>query len=273
AYATPPEVNARPGLTTIDMRRGTLEAERDAFIPLDWNRSWLQYQLPRLNDVAAIIVECPPDDGGQEHASDWLYELAREASLVNTLFVLDEVVTGFRYGLQGASGHYGLNGLVDLYCFGKTIGNGFPIAALAGRKHIMDELTKGVHFSGTFFGFPLGLAAAKATLRQLRESPPWDHLYDVGNYLKEQWNALPIPYKLHGHPTRPVIDDDTLDDAFDDLRRHLFNRGHIWVDHPIYVTTAHTSADVDALVTAAGGVGTVKLLLLGLGSVGTRHCS
>ena len=104
--------------------------------------------------------------------------------------------------------------------------------------------------SGTFFGAPICLEAAHATLRRLRSEPPWPHLYEVGEYLKKEWNAA-VPYQLVGHPTRPIIDDATKDDDFVSLRRYLFNRGNIVVDHPWYVSTAHKKEHVDALVAAA----------------------
>ncbi len=221
-----------------------MQAEKEAFVPLAWGEipktsSWREY--------AAVVIECPPQDKGQAFASKWLRGLTEKARSNGTLFVLDEVVTGFRYAPGGAAEYYRIQGRVDLYCFGKTIGNGFPVAALAGRKAIMGELTNGVHFSGTFFGNPLSLAAAKATLCQLRLEPPWEHLYEVGGYLKEQWSALDLPWGLVGHPTRPVLKPEGLP-KLDDLRRFLFQRGHVIVDHPWFVTTAHTKEDVDDLV-------------------------
>jgi adenosylmethionine-8-amino-7-oxononanoate aminotransferase len=228
----------------IDMRRGTLEAEREAFVPLDWLGD-----ISPLNDIAAVVVECPPDDRGYEEAAAWLRALIDMAHDAGALFVLDEVVTALRYAPGGAAEYYGLQGQVDLYCFGKTLGNGYPVACLAGRKAIMDELTNGVHFSGTFFGEPLGLAAARATLERAHSDPPWDHLYAVGQYLVAEWNALGLEWQLVGHPTRPVIEPRTKE--FKSLRQHLFARGHIVVDCPWYVTTATTTADVDALVSRA----------------------
>lgn len=248
AYATPPKANAR-GALPMDMRRGTLEAEREAFVPLEWlgdfssrtgALSW------HAKEIAAVIVECPPDDKGQDAGRVWLNTLADMTHERGALFILDEVVTGFRYGPGGAAEYYDLQGKVDLYCFGKTLGNGYPISALAGKSSVMQELANGVHFSGTFFGEPIGLATAKATLHQLLEHPPWEHLYEIGEFLKLQWNTLDLPWKLIGHPTRPVLDGD--DDRLDDLRRWLFRHGHIIVSAPWYVSTATEKADVFDLV-------------------------
>ena len=265
------------GLDPDDNTRGTLRAEQDAYVPLDWldfqklDKTLVQPEkfpgtgAARVGpvacecDVAAVIVECPPDDGGREKAAQFLHACADKAHAVGALFILDEVVTGFRYGFGGAAGYYGLLGKVDLYAFGKTISNGYPISALAGKAEIMQELAgrpgiKGkTHYSGTWFGEPLGLAAARATLHQLLEEPPYDHLYELGEYLIEQWNRLKLPWKLVGHPTRPIVDPRADKTGFVDLRRHLFRKGFIVCDHPWFVTVAHAREDVDALVAAAKG--------------------
>jgi glutamate-1-semialdehyde aminotransferase len=270
-----------------DNRRGTLRVERNAYMRLEWLDSRVLQPLEQeaslwgdvLKDayldagIATIIVECPPVDGGREEAGQWLRDVAQYAQDCGALFILDEVVTGFRYAPGGAAEYYDILGLPDLYCFGKTLGQGVPIAALAGKAEIMEELAgregQGgkTHASGTHFGEPLGLAAAKWTLQALREDPPWPHLYAIGNYLKDQWNALGLPWHLVGHPTRPVLEplekpvprlhgveaeNGELARRLVSLRRHLFARGHIFVAHPLYVSMATTEEDVDALCEAAG---------------------
>lgn len=259
AYAAPPTP-----FDADDNRLGTLQAERAAYHRLKWlgieelasgTSDWRDFiSSVKWSEIAAIIIECPPVDGGQEKARYWLQGLADWAHWNDSLFVLDEVVTGFRYGPDGAAGYYGLSNKVDLYCFGKTLGNGYPIAALAGKKSIMDWLSEApvggkVHWSGTWAGEPLGLAAAIAMLWQLKEQPPWKHMYALGKFLKERWNALDLPYKLKGHPTRPVMEG--TDARFDDLRRYLFKHGHIVCAHPWYATMAHTRDDVEELVKLA----------------------
>ena len=246
AFASPPTP-----FDPDDNRQGTLQADRDNYVSL----SWLGDIPTSLYDIAAVIIECPPIDGGKTQAAKWLQRLARKSRADGALFVLDEVVTGLRYGPGGAAEYYGIQGLVDLYCFGKTIGNGYPVSALAGKKHAMDWLVDKpggggkVHWSGTWAGEPFGLAAALATLERVRTEPPWDYMIDMGTLLKQKWNALDLPWKLRGHPTRPVLVGD--DPRLDDLRRYLFRYRHIVCKHPWYATVAHTQSDIVALVEAA----------------------
>ena len=249
-FATPPERQVRPGTNEIDMRGGCLQAEKDAYIPLEW----LGHLEPNdFKQSAAVFLETPPHDGGQDVATVWLHAVAEMAHKYGCLCVLDEVVTGIRYQASGATGYYQLGDKVDLVCFGKTIGNGFPVSALVGKMEYMDKLRAGTHASGTFFGNPIGLAAVVATLTHFQEQPPWGYIHALGNQLKAEWNELDIPWKLIGHPTRPIIDPESDMNGYDDLRRHLFREGIIVVDHPWFATTAHTQADITALVQGVKG--------------------
>jgi len=229
AYCTP------PGVSGVEKRGGTLQAERDAFVPLEWGKDPNEIIF---DDLAAVVIEVPSEDS----PSTWAMEIAKNAHRRGALFILDEVKTAFRYGPNGAAGFYGLEGSVDLYCFGKTLGNGYPVSCLAGKEAVMDELTGTVHYSGTFFGEPIGLSLAKVTLTRLRTNPPWDHLYEVGSYLVEEWNRTNSTFPLLGHPSRPELKEDLPDYG------SLFRHGHIARRSPWYVTTMTTKDDVDALV-------------------------
>ena len=90
-------------------------------------------------------------------------ELARKHG---ALLIFDEVITGFRIAPGGAQGHFGV--IPDLATFGKAIGGGVPLSAVAGRKEIMEQMfTGGVVFGGTFNGNPLSLTGADACLTEL----------------------------------------------------------------------------------------------------------
>ena len=249
-FATPPERQVRPGTNEIDMRGGCLQAEKDAYIPLEWLGELYE---PDFRRSAAVFIETPPHNAEPEEAIPWLHALADIAHKHSCLVILDEVVTGIRYQSSGATGYYQLGDKVDLVCFGKTIGNGFPVSALVGKMEYMDKLRAGTHASGTFFGNPIGLAAVVATLSHFEEQPPWGYIHALGNQLKAEWNELDIPWKLIGHPTRPIIDPESDMNGYDDLRRHLFREGIIVVDHPWFTTTAHTQADITALVQGVKG--------------------
>ena len=122
------------------------------------------------DDVAGVIVE--PVMGnlgvipGRREFIEYLRKITRE---YGSLLIFDEVITGFRLGLSGASGYYNVK--PDLVTLGKIIGGGFPVGAIAGRPDVMDELSpKGKVFNaGTFNAHPVTMAAGLATLEILEQ--------------------------------------------------------------------------------------------------------
>jgi glutamate-1-semialdehyde 2,1-aminomutase len=80
------------------------------------------------------------------------------------VLILDEVMTGFRFGLQGAQGYYGIE--ADLTCLGKVIGGGMPVGAFGGKREFMEQIAPlgPVYQAGTLSGNPIAMAAGLATL-------------------------------------------------------------------------------------------------------------
>jgi glutamate-1-semialdehyde 2,1-aminomutase len=120
--------------------------------------------------TAAILVEpIAANMGLVAPADDFLEGLRDRATRHGALLVCDEVITGFRVGVGGAQGRYGIT--PDLSIFGKVIGGGLPLAAVGGRADVMDELAPlgPVYQAGTLSGNPLATAAGLAVLAELDE--------------------------------------------------------------------------------------------------------
>ncbi len=125
-------------------------------------------------DLAVVIVEAVPANYGllpQRH--EWLARLAARTRDAGALFVLDEVITGFRTGLTGAAGAFDLE--PDLVCYGKVIGGGFPVGAYAGRRQLMDLVAPAgpVYQAGTLSANPIGMRAGLATLEEMARTDGW----------------------------------------------------------------------------------------------------
>ncbi len=117
------------------------------------------------SDIAAVIIEPIAGNMGVVPASPgFLNFLREETEKMGALLIFDEVITGFRVGMQGAQGIYGIT--PDLSCFGKIIGGGFPAAAFGGKKEIMDCLAPlgSVYQAGTLSGNPVAMEAGYQTL-------------------------------------------------------------------------------------------------------------
>ncbi len=140
-------------------------------------RSFFQSN-PMAGQVAAVIVEPVAGNMGVVPPEPGFLEMLREETLrVGALLIFDEVMTGFRVGLQGAQGLYGIN--PDLTCFGKVIGGGFPVAAVGGKAAIMDHLAPlgQVYQAGTLSGNPVAMRAGWETLCQIEQPGFYEDLF------------------------------------------------------------------------------------------------
>jgi glutamate-1-semialdehyde 2,1-aminomutase len=122
--------------------------------------------------IAAVIVEPVAANMGVVcPAPGFLEGLRERCTAEGTLLIFDEVITGFRLGLAGAQGLYGIR--PDLTAFGKIIGAGMPVGAYGGRRDIMEVVAPSgpVYQAGTLSGNPIATAAGIAQLTYLRDHP------------------------------------------------------------------------------------------------------
>ena len=127
--------------------------------------------------IACVIVEpvagnmnCIPPSPG------FLQTLRNVCNESGAVLIFDEVMTGFRVGLCGAQGHFGIT--PDLTTLGKVIGGGMPVGAFGGRRDIMERLSPSgpVYQAGTLSGNPLAMAAGIETLKQISQPGFYDAL-------------------------------------------------------------------------------------------------
>jgi len=146
--------------------------------------------------VACVVVEpvagnmgvVPPEAG-------FLEALRRICDSHGALLVFDEVITGFRLGLGGAQGLFGVR--PDLTALGKIIGGGLPVGAYGGRRDLMERVAPSgpVYQAGTLAGNPLAMAAGRETLRVLEETPAlYARLESLGERLEEGLREAAAPW-------------------------------------------------------------------------------
>lgn len=120
--------------------------------------------------IAAVVVEPVAANMGVVPPKEGFLQFLRDITAENgTVLIFDEVITGFRLGLSGAAGYFGIT--PDMVTMGKIIGGGMPLAAYGGRKEIMDEISPlgGVYQAGTLSGNPIAVTAGLETLKALLE--------------------------------------------------------------------------------------------------------
>ncbi len=139
-------------------------------------------------EIAAIILEPILHNIGcvlpQRGFLEGLREITRREGIV---LIFDEVITGFRHGLGGYQKVCGVT--PDLTTLGKAMANGFPIAALCGKRELMDRFKThpdgNVFFAGTFNGHPLACAAALATIEVLEREGTYPRLFALGEKMRK----------------------------------------------------------------------------------------
>jgi glutamate-1-semialdehyde 2,1-aminomutase len=225
--------------------------------------------------IAAVLMEPVVGNMGLVVPSREFLEAARRLTRAHgSLLVFDEVMTGFRLSYGGAQQILGVS--PDLTTLGKIVGGGLPLAAYGGRADVMDHVLPAgkVFQAGTLAGNPLAVAAGTATLEELRDNPPYDHLERLGARLEQgfraaaaqagiaAWTArvgsMMTTFFQRGAEAVPVTGWKTASQS-DTSRYAAFFWGMI--DRGVYlpcsqyeslfISGAHTEADIDATIAAA----------------------
>jgi glutamate-1-semialdehyde 2,1-aminomutase len=214
--------------------------------------------------IAALILEPARADEPQDR---FLHDLQRLCHDNGALFILDEMITGFRWGNGGGQKVYGV--VPDLSCFGKALGNGFAVSALAGKREFMglgglDQVDRPRVFllSTTHGAETHALAAAIATMRIYEQEPVIEHIYRQGAKLKAQvedvarGHQLSNFIKMLGRPC--CLSFATLDREGKPsqalrtlLLQEMIRRGVLMPS--LVVSYAHTDEDIDRTVAALDG--------------------
>lgn len=252
----------------------TASALEDFFV-LPWNDLALVEQLfaEHGSEIAAVMTEAmmcntgaiPPEPG-------FLAGLRRLCDEYGTLLYIDETITGFRLGLQGAQGRFGVTG--DLSSFAKAMAGGFANAALVGKRAYMQRFAEGVNHSGTFNSNVISMAASAAAIAELEKDGGaiYPQLEQNGTRLMEgirqSGQRLGLPLHVQGLPTAfhvsftelPAIRDYRDYALHCDKERYsrfcvaMLNRGVRLIERGVwYISAAHTEDQLAQTLAAVEG--------------------
>lgn len=254
---------------------GKYAADMEQSFLLPWNDADILEEV--LNkygeEVAMVIMEpilcnagcCPPRPG-------YLERVRQLCSEYGVVLCFDEVITGFRVAINSAQGWLGVT--PDVATFGKAVAGGLPLAAFAGKSDLMDLLLeKKVVSGGTFGRYPLGLAAALASIRILESDDgafyrKIDHIQkQLTDGLKEISQRLGIPMFIQGTRgvfiTRFMETDREVAYTVTDFAGVDTQKERRWAElmaeegiilmfgGRFYISSAHTGADVDRTLDGA----------------------
>lgn len=159
--------------------------DNTAVLSLDDDQALEDFFRDHGDKLAALIIEPIPANSGLLLQRPEFLQRCRDLTKKHgALLIFDEVISGFRVGLAGAAGHYGIT--PDMGTYGKIIGGGFPVGAYAARQEIMDCIspTGSVYQAGTLSGNPVAMAAGLATLNKLSADGFYDSLENKGQLLE-----------------------------------------------------------------------------------------
>lgn len=247
---------------TTSMDAGIPEAVRQLTVSFRYNDlasvEALFAQYP--NQIACVILEPTKSDEPQDN---FLHELQRLCRKHGIVFILDEMITGFRMQNGGGQAVYGLD--PDLSTFGKALGNGFAISALVGKRDIMNlgginhDRERVFLLSTTHGAETHALAAAIATMQVYQQEPVIEHLYHQGQRLIEGVSRSIAEHKLqgyvslHGRPCNLVYATRDQNQQPSQPFRTLFLQEMIKrgvLAPSLIVSYAHTDQDIDRTVEA-----------------------
>jgi glutamate-1-semialdehyde 2,1-aminomutase len=248
------------------------EIEADVLVSR-WNDAELTGKILAEHGDQLAAVICEPLQRALVAAPGFLRELRELTNKHGVLLIFDEIVTGFRLAYGGAQEKYGV--VPDLATYGKAIAGGYPLAAVAGRREIM-EVTRperrGVaplaHLGGTMNGNPLAASAGLATLDILAEDGVYERLYSTADRLKVGLRKVAEQHDEHFRiqgegpvfqafctEQDPANYPDVLQTNRARSRRfglELIKRGFFLnPGDKFYVSLAHDESDVDRTLEAA----------------------
>lgn len=222
--------------------------------------------------IACLIVE--PVTGNMNCVlpkPEFLSAMREVCNDSGAVLILDEVMTGFRFGTHGAQGHYGVE--ADLTCLGKIVGGGMPVGAFGGKRVIMEQIAPlgPVYQAGTLSGNPIAMAAGLATMNIISRpgfyEPLFAHTRDLCEGLQAAADKAGVPFTTNHAGTMfggffteadavtnyaDVMACDTQ--SFATFFHHMLKLG-IYLAPASYeagfMSAAHTDADIAQTVDAA----------------------
>jgi glutamate-1-semialdehyde 2,1-aminomutase len=230
------------------------------------------------DQIAAVLMEPVVGNMGLVIPSDAFLEAARRLTHQHgAVLLFDEVMTGFRLAYGGAQERLGIT--PDVTTLGKIVGGGLPLGAYGGRADIMDHILPAgkIFQAGTLAGNPLAVAAGAATLAELRETAPYEHLEAIGSQLEAGFrkaaaaHGIPVwiarcgsmmtMFFQQGPEPVPVHDWSTASQS--DTARYaaffwgMLDRGSYMPCsqyEALFLSAAHTEADIASTVAAVDDV-------------------
>jgi len=241
--------------TIISRNQGVPEFNSNLILPFDYNDiDGLEYIFESNKDeIACVFMEATIFDKPQ---GDFLKKVKKLTHENDAVLIFDEIVTGFRFANGGAQELFDVE--PDITVLGKGIANGMPLSAVVGKSEYM-KIFDDVFFSTTYAGDTLSLAAAKATLMEIKEKPVIKNIWANGLHLMEEFNKItkenslnidlsgyPVRMKMNGNDSRG--NDSVLIRSL--LIQEMVKRGIFMHPGVEYISYSHSKEDIQQTLNA-----------------------
>lgn len=238
-----------PGLSP----NGVPKNLKDTVYPFNYNNYDELLDIVSNNDIGVIKMEVERNFGPEDNFLQKVRDLATKNNIV---LIFDECTSGFRETFGGMHKKYGVE--PDVAMYGKTIGNGYALTAVVGRREVM-EAAQNTFISSTFWTERIGPTAALATLEEMEKQQSWEVITATGKKVQQGWqelaNANNIEISLHGIPaicmyafTSPnALKYKTL------VTQEMLKKGFL-ASTNFYASTAHKQEHLDAYFNALNSV-------------------
>ena len=257
--------SAHNGISVSD--GGLDEVSKNTLVVQYNNSEDLENTIRKNKDVAGVIVEpILANMGLILPEKNFLQDLRKITKQHDIPLIFDEVVTGFRVSPGGAQQHFGIK--PDLTTLGKALGNGLTIAAVGGKKEIMDLLSPGgkVYQASTFAGNPISVSAAISSIKELNKikkklySKLERYTVRFTRALDDIANDLKIPHQINFTSSmfqifftnKPVVNYTTSKNAnakkFQKMFKILLKNGIFIAPSQfevVFLSDAHTQTDLN----------------------------
>lgn len=240
--------------------------ENTIVLPFNDSEALENMVTARADEIAAIILEPIPHNIGCVLPDlEFVATLRRLCDDHGIILIFDEVITGFRHGLGGYQEKLGI--LPDLTTLAKAIANGYPCAALAGRKDLMMRFSSAggdVFVGGTYNGHPVTTSAALATINELEDDAVYERLFRLGDKARQGlqeiadrldidmtvagYGSVFVPYFMSGpiNRYRDLLRNNSEADVM--FRSRMAARGIFMLPTAMkrnHISAAHSEADID----------------------------
>ena len=232
---------------------GVPKSLKDTVYPFNYNNYEELLSIVENNDIGVIKMEVVRNFGPEDN---FLHKVRALATAKNIVLIFDECTSGFRETFGGIYKKYGVE--PDMAMYGKTIGNGYALTAVVGKRSVM-EAAQTTFISSTFWTERIGPTAALATLKVMERVKSWEIITEMGNKMRNGWQKLADTYHLDisisGIPSLSTYSFNSPDAlGYKTLiAQEMLKKGFL-ASTNFYASTAHNDENLDLYFNALESV-------------------